>query len=105
MTFRPVALRFLAAAVAALSILPMAGAIAAGPPAVIFDTDIGSDCDDAGALAVLHALADAGELKILGVIFSSGKNRFGVGTCRWVNTRAPTSAIQAIPTRGRHRSS
>jgi hypothetical protein len=53
---------------------------------VIFDTDIGSDCDDAGALAVLHALADAGELTILGVIFSSGKNRYGVGTCDAINT-------------------
>jgi hypothetical protein len=47
---------------------------------------MGSDCDDAGALAVLHALADAGELKILGVVFSSGKNRFGVGTCDAINT-------------------
>ncbi len=58
----------------------------ANRPAVIFDTDIGSDCDDAGALAVLHALADAGELRILGVIFSSGKNRYGVGTCDAINT-------------------
>lgn len=56
------------------------------PPAVIFDTDIGSDCDDAGALAVLHALADAGELRILGVVFSSGKNRYGVGACDAINT-------------------
>ena len=55
-------------------------------PAVIFDTDMGSDCDDAGALAVLHALADAGELRILGVVFSSGKNRYGVGTCDAINT-------------------
>ena len=55
-------------------------------PAVIFDTDIGSDCDDARALAVLHALADAAELKILGVIFSSGKNRYGIGTCDAINT-------------------
>lgn len=86
MAFRSVALHVLAAAIVALSILPTAGAIAAGPPAVIFDTDIGSDCDDAGALAVLHALADAGEVKILGVIFSSGKNRFGVGTCDAINT-------------------
>jgi inosine-uridine nucleoside N-ribohydrolase len=53
---------------------------------VIFDTDMGSDCDDAGALAVLHALADAGEVRILGVIFSSGKNRYGVGTCDAINT-------------------
>jgi hypothetical protein len=56
------------------------------PPSVIFDTDMGSDCDDAGALAVLHALADAGEVRILGVIFSSGKNRYGVGTCDAINT-------------------
>jgi inosine-uridine nucleoside N-ribohydrolase len=55
-------------------------------PAVIFDTDMGSDCDDAGALACLHALADAGELRILGVIFSSGKNRYGAGTCDAINT-------------------
>jgi hypothetical protein len=56
------------------------------PPAVIFDTDMGSDCDDAGALAALNALADAGEVKILGVIFSSGTNRYGVGTCDAINT-------------------
>ena len=55
-------------------------------PAVIFDTDMGSDCDDAGALAVAHALADAGELDLLGVIFSSGRNRYGVGTCDAINT-------------------
>jgi hypothetical protein len=54
--------------------------------AVIFDTDMGSDCDDAGALAVLHALADAQEVRVLGVIFSSGKNRYGVGTCDAINT-------------------
>jgi hypothetical protein len=76
-----------------ISLLSIAGAgiaraapPAAPCPAVIFDTDIGSDCDDAGALAVLHALADAGELTILGVIFSSGKNRYGVGACDAINT-------------------
>jgi hypothetical protein len=53
---------------------------------VIFDTDIGSDCDDAGAMAVLHKLADKGEVKILGVIYSSGKNRFGIGVCDAINT-------------------
>jgi hypothetical protein len=41
------------------------------PVRIIFDTDIGSDCDDAGALAVLHKLADKGEAKILGVIYVS----------------------------------
>ena len=36
--------------------------------ALIFDTDMDVDCDDAGALAVLHALMDFGEVEILGVI-------------------------------------
>lgn len=35
---------------------------------VIFDTDMDTDCDDMGALAVLHALAARGEARILGVI-------------------------------------
>ena len=34
---------------------------------VIFDTDVGGDVDDAGALAVLHALADRGEIELLAV--------------------------------------
>jgi len=36
-----------------------------GPVRVIFDTDIGGDVDDVGAVAVLHALADQGEADIL----------------------------------------
>lgn len=39
---------------------------------VIFDTDIGGDIDDAGALAVLHALADRGDVEILAVGLSNG---------------------------------
>jgi inosine-uridine nucleoside N-ribohydrolase len=35
---------------------------------IIFDTDMDLDCDDAGALAVLHALMDFNEANILGVI-------------------------------------
>ncbi len=38
------------------------------PARVILDTDFASDVDDAGALAVLHALADAGEAEILAVM-------------------------------------
>jgi hypothetical protein len=30
----------------------------AEPVPIIFDTDMDSDCDDAGALALLHTLAD-----------------------------------------------
>lgn len=35
---------------------------------VILDTDMESDVDDVGALAMLHALADKGEVNILGVM-------------------------------------
>ncbi len=38
------------------------------PVRVIVDTDMLTDCDDAGALAVLHALADQGEVIILGIV-------------------------------------
>ncbi len=39
---------------------------------VIFDTDISSDADDVGAVAVLHALANQGKIDILGMMVSSG---------------------------------
>ncbi|MCK5680734.1 DUF4038 domain-containing protein, partial [bacterium] len=38
---------------------------------VIFDADIDTDCDDGGAFAVLHALADNGEVEILATIVST----------------------------------
>jgi len=41
---------------------------AAEPVPVIFDTDMANDCDDAGALGVLNALADNGEADILAVV-------------------------------------
>jgi inosine-uridine nucleoside N-ribohydrolase len=37
------------------------------PARLLLDTDCNTDCGDAGALAVLHALADAGEVEILGI--------------------------------------
>lgn len=39
---------------------------------IIFDTDIGPDYDDIGAITVLHALADSGECKILATVSSDG---------------------------------
>lgn len=39
---------------------------------VILDTDISSDVDDAGAVAVLHALANQGHVQILAMMASSG---------------------------------
>src|SRR5262245_3773628 len=46
-------------------------ATAKEPVRVIFDTDMDSDCDDAAALAMLHALADRGEAEILATPVSS----------------------------------
>jgi len=43
----------------------------AGPVRMIFDTDMDTDCDDVGALAMLHALADRGEIDILATTVSS----------------------------------
>lgn len=52
---------------------------------VIFDTDMHTDCDDAGALAVLHALADKGECEILGMMCST-KDPFSAPTVDAINT-------------------
>ena len=41
------------------------------PVALIFDTDIGPDYDDVGAITLLHALADSGQATILATIASS----------------------------------
>lgn len=40
------------------------------PVKLIFDTDIGNDIDDALALAMIHALADRGEVELLAVTIS-----------------------------------
>src|SRR6202789_3362047 len=56
---------------AALLILAAsAPASAATPLDVIFDTDMGNDVDDALALAMLHAFANRGEVKLLAVTVS-----------------------------------
>jgi pyrimidine-specific ribonucleoside hydrolase len=41
------------------------------PVSIIFDTDIGPDYDDVGAITLLHALADSGEAKILATMASN----------------------------------
>lgn len=38
---------------------------------IVFDTDMDSDCDDLGALALLHILADRGEVQILATVSCS----------------------------------
>lgn len=45
------------------------------PVPIIFDTDIGPDYDDIGAIAILHAMADSGECKILATVASNKHKR------------------------------
>ncbi len=49
------------------ALIVAAGAAAAQPTPVIFDTDMGNDVDDALALAMLHALDSRGECRLIGV--------------------------------------
>ncbi len=53
-----------------LTLAFVAPASAAPPLHVIFDTDMGNDVDDALALAMLHAFASRGEVKLLAVTVS-----------------------------------
>lgn len=104
------------------------GACANQPVELIFDTDIGNDIDDALALAMIHTLADRGEVDLLAVTVSKdnpwaavyvdavnnfyGRLRIPVGTVRngktpedgYVRTVAEREVVRAagdpIPNRG-----
>ena len=58
------------------------------PKKIIFETDMCTDVDDVGALAVLHALADNGEAEILAISYNE-VHPSGAGTIcainRWYN--------------------
>ncbi|MFN8345678.1 MAG: nucleoside hydrolase [Spirosomataceae bacterium] len=54
----------------------------ANPVPVLFDTDIAGDYDDVGAMALLHALSDKGEAKILGIM-----------SCNAFPTTVPTISV------------
>ncbi len=55
------------------------------PVPIIFDTDIGTDVDDAGALAILHVMADRGEARILATM-SANSNRWCAPALDTINT-------------------
>lgn len=56
----------------------------ASPAKIIFDTDMYTDFDDAGALACLHALADAGECEILATVANT-RDCLSVAMCEIIN--------------------
>ncbi|MEP6297909.1 MAG: protein kinase, partial [Ilumatobacter sp.] len=67
---------------------PGSGLLPSGgePVRVILDTGIGAGVDDLGALAVLHALADAGEADILAVMVSAGGDAAAGAAVDAINT-------------------
>lgn len=66
------------------SILLLAGAVDA-TPRIIIDTDLRSDVDDAGTLAMVNALVDNGECELIGVI-ASQTGPYIVGAINAINT-------------------
>lgn len=54
-------------------------------PRIILDTDMGSDCDDVGALALLNEYVNFGKAEMLGVVYSSGAVPYGVGIIDAIN--------------------
>lgn len=78
----------------------------AEPTKIIFDTDMESDVDDVGALAMLHGLADAGDADILATMVCS-LNPWSVPTVDAVNTYCgrPDIPIGAVKTLGVYRNS
>ncbi len=55
------------------------------PLKIIFDTDLGPDYDDVGALAFLHAMADSGKVEILATV-SSNTHELVVPSIDVINT-------------------
>jgi inosine-uridine nucleoside N-ribohydrolase len=55
------------------------------PIKVIFDTDLGPDYDDVGALAFLHAMADSGRVEILATL-ASNKHELVIPAIEVINT-------------------
>ncbi|MCK9413389.1 MAG: nucleoside hydrolase [Prolixibacteraceae bacterium] len=62
------------------------------PIKIILDTDIGPDFDDVGAVAVLHAMADSGQVEILGIM-ACNKDSLVVPTIDVLNTYFDRPAI------------
>src|ERR1035437_2033660 len=52
---------------------------------IIFDTDMGPDYDDVGALAFLHAMADSGKVEILATV-ASNKHELVAPSINVINT-------------------
>ncbi len=67
---------------------------------IIFDTDIGGDCDDAGALAIIHECERAGRAHLLAVTVSTA-SPYAAGCAdainRWYGREVPIGQTKAAP--------
>lgn len=70
-----------------------------GPVPLIIDTDMSIDVDDVGALCAAHALADAGEARLLAIVHDTGYTK-GVGAISVINRHfardVPVGAYRGI---------
>ena len=87
-TFNPCALLpLLLATVFLVTLLVPVARTNAAAAKVILDTDISSDVDDCGALAILNALADRGEAEILAcVVDGHDADKAAVAAVNVINT-------------------
>lgn len=69
------------------------------PVSVIFDTDMGPDYDDVGAIALLHAMADQKECTILATM-ASDKHKYVAAVLNVLNTYFQRPAIPVGVVRG-----
>lgn len=69
-----------------LAVAAFAMSACADPVRVLFDTDMYTDYDDVGALAILNVLADAGECELLAVGCNTyGEGNRSVAACEIIN--------------------
>lgn len=80
--------------------------VGAQPVKIIFDTDMESDVDDVGALAMLHGIANLGDAEILGTMVCS-LNPWAVPVTDVINTfcNRPDIPVGAVKTLGVYRNS
>ncbi len=67
---------------------------------LIFDSDIGPDYDDVGAMALMHALADSGQVKILATI-ACNQSKYIAGVMDVINTyfKRPNIPVGVVHTK------
>ena len=67
---------------------------------IIFDTDIGGDCDDTGSLAIVHECERAGKAKLLAVTLSTA-SPYAAGCAdainRWYGREVPIGQTKRTP--------